>query len=251
MKLQLMSDLHLEMQGFYSIEETDADIVILAGDIGVGLRGMEWSITEAKRLNKPVIYVAGNHEFYRHHYQTLLAEMRALSETYQHVYFLEKDEVLIGGVRFLGTTLWTDYLAVQGVSHIGTMFKVGQALNDHRMIRFNDDYFKPQDALMLNEGAVDWLERKLVEPFDGKTVVVTHHGPSLKCAHPSYPIDEISAGFISPLERLVSQADLWCFGHTHSNLDVDVGQCRLVSNQKGYPREVVSGGFDKNMIIEV
>jgi len=251
MKIQLFSDLHLEIQGFYSIEDIDTDVIILAGDISVGLKGLEWAIGESKRLHKPVIYVAGNHEFYRHHYQTLLEEFRILAETCPSVYFLEKDEVMIEGVRFLGTTLWTDYLAMKGVSQAGTMFKVGRALNDHRMIRFGENYFKPKDALRLNEESVTWLEEKLAESFDGKTVVVTHHGPSLKCAHPNYPIDEISAGFISSLEHLVSQADMWCFGHTHSNLDEYIGQCRLLSNQKGYPREKVPGGFNKNLIIKV
>lgn len=251
MKIQLYSDLHLEMMGFYFIPQTDADVIVLAGDIGVGLDGIEWAIDLSEKHECPVIYVAGNHEFYKHDYHELLLEMRKLAAKCKNVYLLEKDEVVINGVRFLGTTLWTNYLAVTGVSQAGTMFKVGRALNDHRLIRFNDDYFKPSDALMLNEESVAWLEEKLAVPFDGKTVVVTHHGPSLKCAHPSYAIDEISAGFVSYLDHLVVQANVWCFGHTHSSLDTTVGKCRLISNQKGYPREMMPVAFNEDLLIDV
>jgi len=253
MKLQLLSDLHLEMQGFYSIEATDADVVILAGDIGVGLKGMEWAIAESNRLNKPVIYVAGNHEFYRHHYQTLLTEMRALANTSPYVSFLENDVIEIHGVRFLGATLWTNYKVDGRAKQSFNMQVIGQMLNDHRMIGFGENHydFTPADALALHNTSIAWLEAKLSEPFSGKTVVVTHHGPSLKCAHSNYGLDHLSAGFISNCELLVEQADVWCFGHTHSNLDTPIGQCRLISNQKGYPRESVPGDFDKNLIIEV
>jgi len=253
MKVQLFSDLHLEMQGFYFIPESDADVIILAGDIGVGLEGLEWAIEQANKLDKPIIYVAGNHEFYRHHYQTLLAELRALAETCENIYFLENDEVQIKGARFLGTTLWTDYVVDGKTKQDFNMQVIGHMLNDHRMIGFGDDRydFTPKDALGLHKSSTTWLEEKLSEPFSGKTVVVTHHGPSLKCAHLDYGLDHLSAGFLSDCESLVEQADLWCFGHTHSSLDVSIGKCRLVSNQKGYPRETLPVAFNENLIIGV
>lgn len=80
-------------------------------------------------------------------------------------------------------------------------------------------------------------------PFTGHTVVVTHHDPSLAYQHPSFPLSTTSAGLNSNLDNLISQADLWIYGHTHSNLDKVVEGTRLISNQPGYPRSI-SPGFD-------
>lgn len=75
-------------------------------------------------------------------------------------------------------------------------------------------------------GKAEWLAQKLREPFTGKTVVISHHGSHPFCQHPRFPLDLLTAAF-------------WCFGHTHANVDVQVGRCRLVSNQRGYPNEGV------------
>jgi predicted phosphodiesterase len=105
--------------------------------------------------------------------------------------------------------------------------------------------------LILHNETVEWLKQKLDAPFDGKTVVVTHHGPSLKCAHPQFGNNTIGSCFISDLDYLVKKADVWCFGHTHASLDTRVGKCRLVSNQRGYSREVIPGGFRQDWFINI
>lgn len=105
MKIQLLSDLHREMDPSFSITNTEADAIILAGDIDVGTKGIEWAISEALRLNKPVLYIAGNHEYYRHDYFYLQEQLRELAAECSLVHFLECDEIIIGDVRFLGATL--------------------------------------------------------------------------------------------------------------------------------------------------
>jgi len=251
MKVQLFSDLHLELQGFYFIEEKDSDVIVLAGDIAVGLNGIKWAIEVCEQHKKPVIYVAGNHEFYHHDYIELLAEMRELAESCPQLHFLEQDEVVIDGTRFLGTTMWTDYLGDRKTTQEFNMLELGMNLNDHWLIRLQKAFFEPKDALAIHNRSVDWLKKKLSTPFDGRTVVVTHHGPSLTCAHRDYGINHISTGFLSDLDYLVEQADLWCFGHSHSNLDTKIGKCRLISNQKGYPRERLPVPFDAHLINHV
>ncbi len=251
MKLQLLSDLHMEMAGF-SLEVSQADALILAGDIHVGTAGLKWAVDEAERQHKPICYVAGNHEFYRQEYWTLIEEMRMLAGAHPLVHFMERDEVMIEGVRFLGTTLWTDYMSTGKADQAFNMRLLQQSLNDHRLIQFGDELFKPEHALLLHGLSVAWLQQKLDEPFDGRTVVITHHGPSLKCRHPQFGNNALGSGFISDLDHLVRKADIWCYGHTHCCMDTAVGQCRLLSNQRGYPGELVPGpSFQRDLLIAI
>ena len=250
MKLHLLSDLHnefLRSKSVPPIAETDADLIVLAGDIDTGLRGLEWAAGEAERLGKPVIYVSGNHEYYRYDI-SLTAAMRAFAAQHELLHFLENDELVIDGVRFLGCTLWTDYRAVGDPAE--AMPVVMQRLNDHHLISNGERLFLPEDALALHRESRAWLAARLAQPFDGKTVVVTHHAPSLLCKHPRFPMDEFGTAFLSDLPELLAQADLWCFGHTHANLDTQVGRCRLVSNQRGYEGEAM-WGFEAGRVLEI
>lgn len=250
MKLLLLSDLHNEFfrpKPVPPIEATGADVIVLAGDIDTGTQGLAWAASEAGRLGKPVIYVAGNHEYYRYDI-SLTAEMRAFAAQHEGLYFLENDEWVPGGVRFLGCTLWTDYRAVGDPAL--AMPEVQRRLNDHHLIKYGERLFSPEDALALHRQSRTWLEARLAQPFAGRTVVITHHGPSLLCKHPRFPMDVFGTAFLSDLDDLVEQADLWCFGHTHANLDTQVGKCRLVSNQRGYENEAM-WDYDPVRVVEV
>lgn len=250
MKIQLLSDLRNEFyrqEALPPIVESEAEVVVLAGDIDVGLSGLQWAVHEADRLGKTVLYVAGNHEFY-HHDIGLLDEMRAFAADCAMVHFLENDEFIVGNVRFLGCTLWTDYKAAG--DPVLSMLEVKQHLNDHHIVRNGDRLFLPEDALRIHRKSKSWLAEKQSQPFEGKTIVITHHAPHMLCAHPSYPMNAIGTAFLSDLGGMVEKADVWCFGHTHANLDVKVGKCRLVSNQKGYPMEEVKV-FDPAFVISV
>lgn len=252
MKIQLYSDIHIEQIGFFSIPSLDSDLIILAGDIDTGLYGLEWAEELTRLHKKPVIYVAGNHEFYRHEYHGLTKSMRGYAAQYDKLHFLEKDEVILDGVRFLGTTLWTNYFDEYGPSERDKNIEVlDAALRDHKVIKFGDRRFSASDAYQEHLKSVAWLEDKLSEKFEGKTVVITHHAPSLVCNHAEFGMNEVSSGFVSNLEHLLDGADLWCYGHTHSNLDCQIGGCRLVSNQKGYNRENIPIPFRRDLVISL
>lgn len=236
MKIQLLSDLHNEFYGGQAvppIAQSAADAIVLAGDIDLGVKGIAWAGAESKRLGKPVIYVAGNHEFYRH--DIALIDQMAQAAKDHNVYFLENGQIVLGGVRFLGCTLWTDYAAA-GNAQLA-MQAAAEQLNDHRLIRSGGDLFTPQEALVLHRQSRAWLEHALAEPFAGKTVVVTHHGPHMLCQHPRHSITALSAAFWSDLGALVEAADIWCFGHSHGNVQTLWGGCRLLCNQRGYGTE--------------
>lgn len=249
MKLHVLSDLHTEFAPF-SPPETDADALVLAGDTGVGLRGMERARGWAEALGKPVVYVAGNHEFYggaipRHH------EKLAAAAEGTGVRFLENGLAALGGARVLGCTLWTDF-NLFGNRYLDAA--AAQAvMNDFRKIRVSPAFhrFRPGDARRLHQKSVEWLRARLDEPFDGPTVVVTHHAPSLRSLDPSDRSDPVSAGDASDLEWLLDgRAALWIHGHTHYRADYTAGGTRVVSNPRGYPDEPVPG-FDPGLVVEV
>lgn len=177
--------------------------------------------------------------------------LEAATESCPLVHFLECDEVFINGVRFLGATLWTDYASTRLSEQAENMRVLGSILSVHKVISMDDRRFSPSDALRLHKASKAWLAEKLDTPHEGKTVVVTHHGPSIKCAHPYFGNNQTASGFISNLDHLVKKANVWCSGHTHSSLNRKLGNCRLLSNQKGYPRELVTGGFQADLVIEV
>ena len=254
MKIQILSDLHNEFYGNYmpipNIVSTDADIIILAGDIDKGTKGVVWAIEQSKKLNKPIIYVPGNHEYYGYEMEHLLVEMRWEAEGTE-VYVLNNNSINILGVRILGATLWTDYMVDPKTSQDKAMKIVGTSLNDHYLITYGNKKFTTADALDLHNQSKNWLETELEKDIKIPTVVVTHHGPSSFCQHITFPLGAISTGFHSNLDTLVGKADLWIYGHTHSNLDTIVQGTRLVANQYGYVARELAKDFNPKFIVEI
>jgi predicted phosphodiesterase len=265
MIIQLLSDLHNEFlrnskevpshHWSGSIPETDAEIIILAGDIDTGVRGAEWAIMESERLAKTVLYVLGNHEFYGYEYWNLKEKIFKLCEG-TRVFCLDSGVFTLDDVRFIGMTLWTDYKANIQIPQDLSMFNVGKLLTDHRRIKIksgdSSGSFKPEHALAIHAKELRWLETQLAQSTDAKTVVITHHGPHAVCQHPDFPINEMTSAFYSNLDDLIesSDIDLWVFGHTHANVDEIVFNTRIVSNQAGYPGENVSN-FDAHFTIKI
>jgi predicted phosphodiesterase len=258
MRLHILSDLHLEASRF-NRSETDADVIVLAGDIWKGANGVRWA--SMAWPGRPVVYVPGNHEFYGRQRKEVLSEMR-IEASKAGVHLLDNDEVIIDGpededsVRFLGATLWTDFELDGAEAKPWAMHEGGRALNDFRMIREGvDGHFSPQRSIELHRESLAWLEQKLAEPFkDGKTVVVSHHLPSMLSVAERFKTDLLSACFASNLDRLFGKMDLWAHGHTHDSFDYVSGGTRVVCNPRGY--EVFNRGpencaFEPKMVVEV
>lgn len=237
MKIQVASDLHLEfLQRIFPGERliapaNDADVLVLAGDIANGLQAIElfadWPV--------PVLYVAGNHEFYSQSFEQTRIDLRKAAEG-TSVRFLDNDIADFGGVRFLGCTLWTDYRLHCNRTQRQLMENAELRINDHNIIRTQEGRFTAAQALEQHEQSRKWLERALAEPYDGKTVVISHHGPHPLSVHPRYIGDITNAAFVSQLDELLSEADLWLHGHVHDTFDYIVEGCRVVANPLGYAR---------------
>lgn len=253
MKLNVLSDLHLGV-GALETPLNDADVVILAGDIGAPRHALSWAL----RLGKPVIYVAGNHEFYGGSIDgTPRALRRMCAGTAVRV--LHDDACVIGNVRFLGTPLWTDFgLFGEGAQRTQAVQEAQRLLRDFSRIRRTEDgeaLFTPDDSAALFAGHAAWLQARLAEPHDGPTVVVTHHAPSPRSIHPRFAGSLLNACFVSEAEHLLdgARAGWWVHGHTHDSFDYTVNGTRVVCNPRGYAKHGVNENahFDPDFIIEV
>ncbi|MCY7261865.1 metallophosphoesterase [Pseudomonas protegens] len=244
MKALVLSDLHLEFEPI-QLSLVDVDLVILAGDIHKGARGVHWA---SEMFSIPVLYVPGNHEFYGGHIHRTLEKMRAASANHANVHVLDQDQIIIAGVRFLGATSWTDYTASGDLAR--AMSVARESMNDFKLIRADAHYRKlrPDDLLARSRLAREWLSEQLAASFKGKTVVISHHCPISQVAGHENSDSHLSASYTNNWHSLVDQSDFWIFGHTHHSVDVTLGRCRLISNPRGYPGEQT--GFDRLKIIE-
>jgi predicted phosphodiesterase len=249
MKIHVLSDLHTEFEGF-TIPKTDADVLVLAGDIGAKLSGLTQALTSCQI---PVVYVAGNHEYYGTAIPKLTDELRAAALN-SHVHFLENDLLILDDVRFLGCTLWTDFAVLGLENRALAMWQAEQQMADYRLIRRSPDFsrLRPVDTASLHFESLNWLKKQLELPFEGRTVVVTHHAPSAKSFNPKYNTDFVSAAFASNLEGLMDrfEIDVWIHGHTHHCVDFVQNNTRILSNQRGYPDERLAG-FNPSLVIEI
>jgi predicted phosphodiesterase len=251
-KLNILSDLHLR-QGPLAPPDNDADVVILAGDLARPAQAVAW----ASALAKPVLYVPGNHEFYGGSIDGTRAALRRLCAG-TNVRLLDDDVVELRGVRFVGSTLWTDFL-LQGIEQRERAMQEGQrALRDFSLIRLreNDERaFTPAHSAARFAVHSDFIAGVLAAPFAGPTVVITHHAPSAHSIHPRFGDSPLNACFISRLEHLMNAARvrLWVHGHTHDSFDYTVNGTRVVCNPRGYARNGVAENphFDPNLAIDV
>lgn len=254
MRLWILSDLHIEQSAWELPRPLpDFDVLIAAGDIhDPASAGVRWL---AERIEKPIVYVMGNHEWYAHRDRFTVAEeaIRAREIAAQHdVHLLMDEAVEIEGVRFLGASLWTDY-DLYGTRR-ASMDAAASMMNDHRLI-FPERGFgplRPEQAREWHEKSVAWLEEKL-QPgaFEGTTVVVTHHLPHPRSIASQYEGDSLNPAFCSDLSWLVesSRAKVWVHGHTHSSFDYEVGETRIVCNPKGYG-PFRTGGSAENLMFD-
>lgn len=253
MKLHIISDLHNEFAMYQPSDAANAaDVIVLAGDIWKHEGGIAWA--RATWPSHRIIYVAGNHEFYGRNRLEVLSRIRIAARDCD-VDFLDNDELIIDDTRFLGATLWTDFRLFGDENRRECMVEAINGLNDFRVIHEGHRHFTPMDSVVLHEESVKWLQEKLDTPFNGQTVVVTHHLPSEKSVVERYKSDPLSSCFASNLDYLFdgTKAQLWIHGHTHDCLDYEVNGTRVVCNPRGYVTYSNTENFDFNpsLIIEV
>lgn len=250
MHIRLLSDLHTEFRPF-TVKPTPWDreaVLVLAGDIAVGTNAVPF-IEELAEEFAHVIYVLGNHEFYHHDLTEVATAVHRELDEIPNANLLDNETLVLGNVRFLGTTLWTDMDNKNPLS----MVTIERSLNDFDLIRNAGKRLMAFDVVDLFDANVEFLEAELAKEHDGPTVVVTHHGPSFKSVHPIYRNSNINGAFMSDLERLMHHFDIryWLHGHTHQTMHYEIQGTKVRMNPFGYGHTAENLHFDPTMILEV
>ena len=264
MKIQIVSDLHLEFADILIKNENGADVLILSGDIMVASKvhkpQSEYGIRFRDFLKRcsfqfpHVVYVAGNHEFYSDgRFFDGIEQLREACMVHENVYFLERDTKVIDDVVFVGGTLWTDMNKFDPL----TLHAIRDMMMDYRATVNDKAGFrrlKPADTVERHKLTVGYIKHVVSENKDKKVVVVGHHSPCHQSVHPMYASEFIMNGaYHSDLTDIMldnPHIKLWTHGHTHHPFDYMIGECRVVCNPRGYDG-YEDTGWDPNKIVEV
>lgn len=273
MNIQLLSDLHLEAHPhFVPKPAPGADVLVLAGDVGSYQAGSQLEdadfglarfspLPQGAGWPTPVIFVPGNHEYDAQDFDAAHARLRQTCDRLG-ILWLERECVQLEGVRFVGTTLWSDFDALadhEGCTDLGRRLKLREKA--FRAANFylrktggtrHGDLFLAEPMREQALACRQWLAGALATPFAGPTVAVTHFAPSLRSADPRYGLVPGTAGFCNALDELLPYAQLWLHGHLHApsdytarglNADGTAWQCRVVANPLGYARKGEQAAF--------
>lgn len=248
MKIRLYSDLHLEHESF-NADTRGVDVIVLAGDIGVGTKGVDWILNQ--RFSCPAIYVLGNHEFYKHRYPSLIRKVKERA-TGSNIHVLENESIEVDGVRFHGATLWTNFELFGHPISAGR--ECQNKMNDFRKIRKELSFSRMRalDAAMIHHQSLRWLADSLRTSTNAVNIVVTHHAPSLKSVPTLYQSDVVTAAYASDLSQFISdhEPNWWLHGHLHNSSNYQLGGCTILCNPKGYKGEM-NEQFDPSFFFEV
>lgn len=261
MKIRLLSDVHHEM-GAYHIEELPDDkntILVLAGDIGMLEKPYTYQpfLEDASSQFKHVIYIPGNHEFYKGSFPWSIETGLEVLADLPNVTFGDRYVKQIDDVAFVCATLWSDFEGGDPLS----MFDCHRMMNDYRLIRTGLDAdagysrkLEPVDTYKRHGKTVEWLFGAVQEELGKglKVFVVTHHLPSAWSVPEQFRFDNCNGAYYSALDDKIESSGIsvWVHGHTHSSSDYKIGDTRIVCNPVGYPGER-NPKHDPRLVIEL
>lgn len=252
-RIRVLSDLHREF-GDIALPDVSADVVVLAGDIDRNTRGVAWA--RQRFPGVPVLYVAGNHEHYGERIGRLHEKLRDAAAG-SKVVILENETLELQGCRFFGATLWTDFNLLD--DRETAMLAAGskeKGMNDYRKIRRQDaGRLQPKHTAGLHAKARLALTQFLMSGDPARSIVITHHAPSIRSLPERTHADPISAAYASNLESLIVEHGpvLWLHGHIHEGRDYALGNTRILNNAFGYPGEGRTGSqtFSGDLVVEI
>lgn len=253
------SDLHLEFGDYQvPVHKNEHDLgIILAGDIHTKTNAVPF-LEELSRRFKYVIYVLGNHE---HYGESVLRTQDKIKERVDNlqlhnVYVLDNECVVLDGVAFVGSTLWT---SIDNGNPIA-MFTLQNNMHDFKYIKYGlpgRTYrkFRPTDAVIQHRYSVQYVFNTIKDFVSSgvKVVVITHHAPSHKSLPGGQLGSEWDPGYYSPLddEILCGGPDIWIHGHIHESKDYMIGNTRVLSNPRGYVGDEINPEFEDSWLIDV
>lgn len=240
MKILLGSDLHLEhwrdqnkfIEKYPLPDESEYDVVVLAGDIWTGMNGVEWSRRVVPN-NKHIVYIPGNHCYYGKDYTVLSEAFR--NYKYENVHILMGDSIKLDDVTFIGATLWSK-AELSGYPDVRDL--INRSISDFKVIRHGPiEMFSVGRMQLINDKESNYL-RETVNSTEGKKVLLTHFMPTKDCINGKYKGDALNPYFCNEIDDIVAGVDLVLYGHTHERQDIiHASGVRMVCNPHGYPGE--------------
>lgn len=249
MNLHILSDLHIEF-GPFDLPETQADVLIFAGDVHTKRNGIKW-IKEQAPKDIPIIYVMGNHEFYGEKHPRIIEKIKDEAAG-SNIHILENEKVEIDGYTFFGCTLWSDLELISPSPIIGAT--AAMEMNDYKRIRSSFTYKKlsPKDTRSEHLNSVSQIRKFLDSHNPEKSIIVTHHAPSIRSLPEHRRKKPVSCAYASNLDHVIQKFEpaLWIHGHIHHNQDYHIGSTRIISNPRAYIDEP-NPAFDPNLTIQL
>jgi len=249
MKIQVMSDLHLEFEAFRPVNH-GADLLILAGDVAEGGPDVAW-MHDVREEFPYVLYIPGNHEYYNNDITIVDAKWLKFAKDHSGFWYKNPGMLKLDGKRILAGCWWTDFWGELYYEQIAS-----QWMNDYRLIDWNGNPFMPKHAKWINGVQNDFF-RQMAGRYDNIDLVVTHHGPTTASINTGRHTNRmIDPAYANKKEALVAQIGpkYWIHGHTHHNVNYEVlndhgFDTKVISNCKGYRNE--NKEFNPNFIIEI
>ena len=257
MRLQILSDLHIEHGTAIPPLAPDVDVMVMAGDFAPASMRRTGEAAAAWRRAKHILYVPGNHEYYGANIATA-QQMLALDCEKHGLTLLDPGAVTLSGVRFIGATLWTDFRLDGNAREMSAHAAAGSGLNDFRGtirgLARPGHPFTTWEAAHRHRQERAFIESELAaaRAAGQEAVVITHHAPSPRSVHPKYRGDPLNAGFASNLEDVIveHQPALWIHGHMHDAVDVRLGMTRILANPHGYS-EIEAADFRPALVVDL
>lgn len=259
-KIHIISDLHLEGNKEYTHKQPECDLVIMAGDLhpaGAYSKGIRWL---KSTFTKPVVYIAGNHEYYA--YPVTMNEVEDTIKIYierekpNKIHFLQNDVFYFNDLRIIGSTMWTNFDLSGNVTE--SMNYAKYSMNDyfHSCYNKQGEFLTPQNTKDEHDMSVEYIVSELSKPFDGKTIVVTHHCPHPNSIHPKYIDDKLNPAFTSDLSNIIEKMEphYWIHGHTHSSFNYKIFNTNVICNPMGYRSrmgKLENPDFIEDLVIDV
>jgi len=252
MKIQVLSDLHLEHQPYTLKLHNDTDVLVLAGDIcPPNLAGRLKNMLLKVTRKIPIIFLCGNHEYYDGEFHSVNKFWEDFAKATPDFHFLNNKIFVHMGYQFVGSTLWSNFDLVRSSGLPLDIFKerLPFAINDFAVIRHGDGLFTPDHCIALNLEARKFIKES-VESYDGKSVVITHFCPHPRSIHEKYMNSKLNSYFACDCSELIQpKIPLFIHGHTHETFDYMLGDTRVVCNPRGYPHE--SSNYNSKFLVEL
>jgi len=281
-RIRILSDLHTEWYDYTITNPSDADILILSGDIMLAHAFHDYPygslpvwddeneygptqqlairfrrfLETASKLFKHVVYVAGNHEFYHSKFHESIDDLRNECANYGNIHYLENETITIDDIKFIGCTLWTD---LNNYNQL-TEYIVKDCMSDYKVIKNDHAGYRkvlPIDTIKRHQKSLDYLKKELAYSTNDNVIICTHHAPSFQSVDERFAHEkEMNGAYATNLEEMIldnPQIKVWTHGHMHNYKNYMIGQTNIICNPRGYISERYTEytGWDEFLTIEI